>query len=50
MTAPTNQSSTPAQSWTMTTLAIDLGKFKSVACRFDPATDAQAFEKQIAAG
>ena len=40
MTAPTNQSSTT----TAPILALDLGKFKSVACRFDPATGAHAFE------
>ena len=28
----------------ITILALDLGKFKSVACRYDPATDAHAFE------
>jgi len=39
MTPPANQSST-----TMTILAIDLGKFKSVACRFDPASGEHAFE------
>ena len=37
-TAPATESST------MTILAIDLGKFKSVACRYDPATGAHAFE------
>jgi transposase len=37
---------TPAAITTTTTtiLAIDLGKFKSVACRYDPATGAHAFE------
>jgi len=38
MNVPTNESST------MTILAIDLGKFKSVACRFDPTSGAHAFE------
>jgi transposase len=38
MTAAANQSST------MTILAIDLGKFKSVACRFDPARGQHTFE------
>src|SRR5947207_15507754 len=37
-TAPANESST------MTILALDLGKFKSVACRFDPARGRHAFE------
>lgn len=36
--APANESST------MTILAIDLGKFKSVACRYDPASGMHAFE------
>lgn len=37
--------SVPAiESSTMTILAIDLGKFKSVACRYDPATGNHAFE------
>ena len=38
MTASANESST------RTILAIDLGKFKSVACRFDAATGQHAFE------
>lgn len=38
MTTPANESST------MTVLAIDLGKFKSVACRYDPATGRHGFE------
>jgi transposase len=38
MSAPTKESSTAS------ILAIDLGKFKSVACRFDPATGRHAFE------
>src|SRR5689334_7827587 len=38
MSEPANQSST------MTILAIDLGKFKSVACRFDPASGRHTFE------
>src|SRR4051812_42074492 len=39
MTAAANQSST-----TMTILGIDLGKFRSVACRFDPASGRHLFE------
>jgi transposase len=37
--APAKESST-----TTTILALDLGKFKSVACRYDPATGDHAFE------
>ena len=36
-----SETTTPAA---MTILAIDLGKFKSVACRYDPATGDHAFE------
>ena len=35
-------SATPAAASTI--LAIDLGKFRSVACRYDPATGGHAFE------
>jgi len=38
-----NETTTPAAT-TMTILAIDLGKFKSVACRFDLASGCHAFE------
>jgi len=38
MSAPAIESST------MTILALDLGKFKSVACRYDPVTGEHAFE------
>jgi transposase len=41
--APANESSTTTTT-TTSILAIDLGKFKSVACRYDPATGAHAFE------
>ena len=44
MTAATDESFTMTGSSTMSILAIDLGKFKSVACRFDPATGAHAFQ------
>ena len=45
MSNGTAATSVPAiESSTMTVLAIDLGKFKSVACRFDPATGEHAFE------
>src|SRR5947209_18767362 len=35
---------TAKESSTKTILAIDLGKFKSVACRYDPASGVHAFE------
>lgn len=41
-TATTNASAN--ESSTMTILALDLGKFKSVACRFDPASGRHAFQ------
>ena len=45
MSNGTAATSVPAiESSTMTVLAIDLGKFKSVACRYDPATGEHAFE------
>ena len=39
-----DRTSAAAAAATGVILAIDLGKFKSVACRFDPATGAHAFE------
>ncbi len=45
MSNRTATTSGPAkESSTMSILAIDLGKFKSVACRYDPATGEHAFE------
>jgi transposase len=44
ITVPANESSTMNPTTTMTMLAIDLGKFKSVACRFEPATGQHTFE------
>ena len=43
---PAKESSTTTTTTTTTTtiLAIDLGKFKSVACRYDPATGQHTFE------
>ena len=41
MSEPANQ---PSTSTTMTILAIDLGKFKSVACRYDPLSGQHTFE------
>ena len=38
MSAPAKESSTTTTTRTRTILAIDLGKFRSVACRYDPAT------------
>jgi hypothetical protein len=40
-TTTTTSMTTPAAT---TILAIDLGKFKSVACRYDPATGGHAFD------
>jgi transposase len=44
MRAPAKESSTTMSTMSMSILAIDLGKFKSVACRYDPATSDHAFE------
>ena len=43
MSAPAKESSTTT-TMSMSILAIDLGKFKSVACRYDPATGAHTFQ------
>src|ERR1700712_5162086 len=49
MSDRTATSSAPAKESSMTStshviLALDLGKFKSVACRYDPATGEHAYE------
>src|SRR5437764_9213674 len=44
MSDRTATTSGPATESSMTILALDLGKFKSVACRYDAATGEHAFE------